>query len=89
MQLNYIFPKWLMRRSLSISTYWDFVSGISMHLQLPRTLPNRHYLWSYIRYGNLPAIQRLLASGEVHPNDRDEDGISTVLESHCPVVPVL
>ena len=89
MQLNYIFPKWFMRRSLSISTYWDFVSGISIHLQIPRTCPNNHDLWHFIVYGNLPAIQRLLASGEVHPSDRDEHGISAVLESDCPVVPVL
>ena len=39
---NYLFPAWLLRRGLSLSMYWDFVSRISIQLSLPRILPASH-----------------------------------------------
>lgn len=80
-QLNYVFPAWLLRRALAISTYWDYVSGISVHIHLPSIIPDSHAIWGYIYHGDLPAVKRLISNKDVHPSDKGEIGDSLLMAS--------
>jgi len=80
-QLNYIFPAWLLQRAIAVSTSWDRRSRISIHIHFPSIIPDTHYIWRYIEFRDLPAVKRLLESKEVHPGDKGEDGDSLLLAS--------
>jgi len=79
LQLNYLFPAWLLRRTLSVSTYWDFVSGISVHLSLPQVLPSKHHVWSLILWDNLSKMKQLITRREINPTVTLPNGDSMLL----------
>ncbi|KAK0649310.1 ankyrin repeat-containing domain protein [Cercophora newfieldiana] len=68
-QLDYIFPEWLLRRTLCVAAYWNSMSGISIHLNLPQALPDTHPVWEIILYNDLNRLKKLLAKGEIRPTD--------------------
>lgn len=52
-----------------------------------QVVPEGSEALEYIRRGNLQAIRDLLATHEIHPNDRDEDGDSLLLVSEQFIIP--
>jgi hypothetical protein len=58
-----------LRSSYNLTNIPPMIAGFGIH-------PSNSPIFSYIESGDLRQIQRMLASGLVAPNDRDEDGES-------------
>lgn len=81
-RLNYIFPQWMVRRAVSFSISWTSSlagQGASMHLKVPRVIPESHDVWAAISNNNISRLQYLFAQKEVLPTDISQRGESLLL----------
>lgn len=77
LRMVYIFPQWLLARSIEIAVSWSALTGAgsSLHLRVPRVL-GKHPVWRAISLGDFDWIQRNLAKKTILPTDVGEHGQS-------------
>ncbi|KAK3988396.1 hypothetical protein QBC44DRAFT_398062 [Cladorrhinum sp. PSN332] len=76
--LCYIFPSWLVRRSLSVSASWGTLAGhgAKLHIRIPRVLPRSHNLWQTLGSDSVPGLQQMLSTGQLLFTDTNSLGES-------------
>ncbi|KAK0620596.1 tryptophan synthase beta subunit-like PLP-dependent enzyme [Immersiella caudata] len=82
-QLRYSFPTWLLRRALYMSLSCDSLTGAgaSLHLRVPRIIPESHNVWAAIRDSDLARLQSLMSRKDAFPTDIDKHGVSLLLRA--------
>ncbi|KAK4231447.1 ankyrin repeat-containing domain protein [Podospora fimiseda] len=74
--LRYIFPAWLFSRHLLISASWGTLTGpgASLHIKIPRVLPETHDVWAVLNKDDVQQLQSMLSSKEIFPTDVGSGG---------------
>lgn len=82
-RLNYMFPRWMLRKGIHVSLSWGSVtgSGVSLHLTVPRIICGDHLVWRAIASGNLSWLQSKVEANEIFLTDVDPDGESLLMVS--------
>jgi len=74
-RLVYLFPGWLYGKALDLYLSWKSVTGqgASLHLRMPRAIPNMDSIYWAIMENKVDVVQSRLASREVLPTDIDDE----------------
>lgn len=79
-RLYYMFPQWLLARSIELAVSWSCLtgSGSSLHLRVARVL-EFHDVWRAIEFGDMRWVLTHMARKDVLPTDVDHWGTSLAL----------
>ncbi|KAI0896537.1 ankyrin [Annulohypoxylon nitens] len=79
-RLYYMFPQWLLARSIEFAVSWSSLtgSGSSLHLRVPRVL-EYHGVWKALLFGDMRWVLTHMARKDILPTDVDHQGISLAL----------
>ncbi len=77
-KLVYLFPRWLLGRSLHVCLSWNSLidQGAALHLSVPRVLHRSHDIFAAIQNSRLDRVKSILSSRQALPTDVDELGRS-------------
>ncbi len=77
-QLSYIFPSWLMGKSVSVSGTWSKLSGpaVTWTLRMPRVIPDQNRIWSLVEAGSVANVRKAFENNEASIHDVDEAGFT-------------
>jgi len=85
-QLNYVFPAWLIQTAISFSMQWGGLGGekANCNLKVSRVLQSDHPVWWAIQHSSVTVFQAYLSERKIYPDDVDEDGspLLTVSSPH-------
>jgi hypothetical protein len=77
--VTYYFPTWLLRSSLTFSTWHDLHgANATWSIKMPRIVPDSARCWDLIRLGKIEDIRELLERREMSPYDVAADGVSVL-----------
>ncbi|KAI0438160.1 ankyrin [Xylaria telfairii] len=76
-RLYYVFPYWLLARSIELHASWSSLvgPGSSLHIRVPRVLGS-HWIWRAIRFNDIRWVQIHLANKSFLATDVDRCGRS-------------
>lgn len=80
-QLQYIFPQWLLARAVYLVTSWDRLTGLGsdIHLRYPRILPPDHGALNAIMANDSAWFKRAITTRSILPADLFSDGDSLIM----------
>ena len=74
LRLIYLFPEWMYGKALDFYLSWKSVTGqgASLHLRMPRAIPDKDNIFWAITQNKVDVVQSRLSSREVLPTDIDD-----------------